>query len=220
MSEIKDALSFDAFSAAEEITGKSYKTDTDTETLGVALHMMHGQSKKELLRAAGDTYWAMPLPEWLAVVKDMGFKEIFSMPIPGTKDTFLMFWMPGILLKADTYLDGKSLNGATAYFNFKGPRRAMNGGSSGHAGMIDGQDVWDGSRDAREGFRFAITQMQEAGELLPVWVKPPFLWLLHYMDTKTEGYDYQAINAERIAMLPADVQAAIGGESWRPAPCA
>jgi hypothetical protein len=37
------------------------------------------------------------------------------------------------------------------------------------------------------------------------------MWLLHYMDTKVKGYDYKAITADRIAMLPEDVRTAISG---------
>ena len=54
-----------------------------------------------------------------------------------------------------------------------------------------------------------MERMEAAGEFLPTWIKPSFLWLLHYMDTKKEGYSYDAINAERIAMLPPHVQSAI-----------
>ena len=39
------------------------------------------------------------------------------------------------------------------------------------------------------------------------------MWLLTYMDTEVDGYDYAAINARRIADLPADVRAAIGAVS-------
>ena len=211
--KIEEALRFDALLHAEEITGKSYKTDGDTEMLGVALHMSHGQQKRTLLKNAGDAYWAMPMSEWVALVESMGFERIFSMAIPDTPDFFYMWWKPGILLKADTYNGPDGLNGAMAYFNYKGPRSAMFKCSSGHAGTVDGEEVWEGSVDAREGFRFAMDRMQAAGEFLPVWIGNPFLWLLHYMDTKKEGYSYEAINAERIALLPPHVQSAIKPES-------
>ena len=211
--KIEEALRFDALLHAEEITGKSYKTDGDTEMLGVALHMSHSQKKKELLKSAGDTYWAMPMSEWFAVVQSMGFERIFSMPIPETNDHFHILWKPGVLLTVDTYWGDKSVNSAKAHFNYKGPRSAMFKCSSGHAGTVDGEEVWEGSVDAREGFRFAMDRMQAAGEFLPVWIGNPFLWLLHYMDTKKGGYSYEAINAERIALLPPHVQSAIKPES-------
>jgi hypothetical protein len=47
------------------------------------------------------------------------------------------------------------------------------------------------------------------GEFLPQWVEQPLLWLLHYRDTDTPDYDYAAINAERIGLLPRWVQTMI-----------
>jgi hypothetical protein len=44
------------------------------------------------------------------------------------------------------------------------------------------------------------------------WIRQPFLWLLHYGDTKVAGYDFDEINQQRIAMFPTEVQEAICGE--------
>lgn len=69
--------------------------------------------------------------------------------------------------------------------------------------------VWVGDHDCREAVKTNILGLIDNGVFLPKWKKRPFLWLLHYMDTKTEGYDYEAITNERIAMLPEDVRKAI-----------
>jgi hypothetical protein len=65
------------------------------------------------------------------------------------------------------------------------------------------------SLDCREAIRYYLGKMRETGTFLPVWENRPFLWLLHYMDTKDEGYDYKAITASRIAQLPEHVRNAI-----------
>ena len=39
-----------------------------------------------------------------------------------------------------------------------------------------------------------------------MWKERPWLWLLNYMDSKEEGYDYNAINEQRIAALPTGVR--------------
>lgn len=70
--------------------------------------------------------------------------------------------------------------------------------------------VWCGDHDAREALVHKITKLEERGSFVPVWSKRPFLWLLHYMDTKEEGYDYNALNAARIAAMPEWVQEMIG----------
>lgn len=69
--------------------------------------------------------------------------------------------------------------------------------------------VWVGDHDCREALKMNVTNLIHNGVFLAKWKKSPFLWLLHYMDTKTEGYDYEKINAERIAMLPEYVRNAI-----------
>ena len=212
-SSLEQALSFDMLAEAEKITGRSYKDDDSTTWLGMALGMHNGVEKRALLEANNDTHSSQPLAEWIAVVKSMGFHLLHEQEVPGTADKFRMWWKPGLLLVSDSYRGDKVVNGAKVYFNYRGPRGSMYRCSSGWAGEQDGVDVWEGSYDAREGLRFALERMEAAGEFLPVWVKAPFLWLLHYADSKAEGYDYKAINAQRIALLPEEVRAAISPDS-------
>lgn len=210
--DIEQALNFDALSHAEELTGNSYKTDADTEWLGVALHLAHSQTKRDLLKGAGDTYWAQPMPEWMAVVEGLGFELVHVEPIPSTEDVYRIWWRDdGLLLKADSYWGDKSVNSASVVFNFDGPRNSMHQCSNGFAGERDGRQVWYGDRDAREGLRFALDRMERTGRFVRPWVKTPFLWLLHYQDAKAKGYDHQAITKARIAQLPAHIQECITG---------
>jgi hypothetical protein len=65
--------------------------------------------------------------------------------------------------------------------------------------------VWSGSHDGREAIKNNIKMLAENGEFLKNWLDVPFLWLLHHMDTKAEGYDYETINKERISKLPPHV---------------
>lgn len=78
--------------------------------------------------------------------------------------------------------------------------------------------IWSGDHDCRTALRHNIQKLEEFGEFVTPWVDTPHLWLLHWMDTKDnsgEPLDWRLIrnkeiNAERIAMLPADVRAAMG----------
>jgi len=65
--------------------------------------------------------------------------------------------------------------------------------------------IWSGDHDCREAIKFNISQLKENGTFVKNWIKPPFLWLLHYMDTKVEGYDHEAITMERLKKLPEHV---------------
>ncbi|MFA7287256.1 MAG: hypothetical protein WC055_00090 [Melioribacteraceae bacterium] len=209
MNDIKSLLSFDPLSEAEKITGKSYKKDSFTSDLGFILHLDHNQNKRKVLSENKDTYCGQSLMEFLGVIENMGFIMLSCVDIQGTEDKYRIFWRDGILIFCDSYHDDTSINGGTAYFNYKGPRSAMDRCSSGFAEEINGIEVYEGSRDIREGFRLCINEMEANGEFLSKWVKSPFLWLLNYMDSKVKGYDYKEINSERIKCLPEYVQEAI-----------
>jgi len=211
MKTTEEALRFDGLAEAERITGKSYKESAESESLGVLLHMLGSREKSRVLSENNDTHFSQTREEFESVLTSMGFELVLCEDIPGTEDKLRIYWRNGLLLRTDSYFGDKSVNGGNCYFNFKGPREGMFSCSNGHAGEIDGSPVWDGDFDVREGLRFRIERMEACGEILPKWHKRGFLWLLHYMDTKKPAYDYNAINAERIARLPIYVRAAIAG---------
>lgn len=208
-SPLEQALSYDPLDDAETITGKSYKADEVTSSLGLLLHLDHNAKKRELLVAAGDSHFTQTIGDFIAFLSSMGFEQVLCEDIPNTEDKYRIFWRAGVLVSFDSYWGDKSVNGGTAYFFFKGPREAIFGGSSGYACEIDGQPVWDGSFDVREGLRMRLDKLSAAGEILPMWPKDRWLWLLHYMDVKEEGYDHDAITASRVAKLPDHVRRAL-----------
>lgn len=73
--------------------------------------------------------------------------------------------------------------------------------------------IWSGEHDCREATKFKIDKLSQNGVFLKTWKSRPFLWLLHYMDTKTEGWDFSKISEERVKMLPLCVQERIRGEN-------
>jgi hypothetical protein len=212
--QLEEALAYDPIAEAEKITGLDARKHNAVAWLGMSLMHKQREEKNALLFLNRDTNsWAQSLEEWTAVIVEMGFEEILCDEIPDTQDKLRIYWRKadGVLLVTDSY-NGKSVNSATACFNYRGPRDAMHKTSNGFVKEVDGVEVWAGSRDAREGLRYALDAMTKAGQLLPVWVKRPWLWLLHYNYTKVEGYDYKAITEERISRLPEDVRKAITPE--------
>lgn len=207
--DLEEALAFDGIAEAERRLGKTYHGNDEVVWAGMALAMEQNKTKEALLFLNRDTCSSNTLAQNLAVMEDMGFRQLVCEDIPGTADKWRILWRPGVLVFFDSYWGDKSINGGMAYFNYQGPREALNGCSSGYAGESEGNNIWEGSVDIREGLRHRLDTMAESGALLPAWVKCPFIWLLHYMDTKEDGYDYKAINAQRFAMLPHEVQLAI-----------
>lgn len=72
--------------------------------------------------------------------------------------------------------------------------------------------LWAGHHDCREILKFNISRLAENGTFVKKWKNQSFIWLLHHMDTKQDGYSYEEINKQRIKMLPTDVQELIKGE--------
>ena len=65
--------------------------------------------------------------------------------------------------------------------------------------------VWSGDHSCGEAIKFKISELQKNGTFIKKWIKPPFLWLLHYMDSKNEGYDHEKITMDKINKLPKEV---------------
>lgn len=112
----------------------------------------------------------------------------------------------------DTFL-GDSINGGNVLFNLESPKYISYDVpySGGYMQRSDERKILAAGIDSREAIRTRLEGLREQGKFLPVWEEKPFMWLLHYGDTKKEGYDYKAINQERIALLPVKIQEAIKG---------
>lgn len=219
--DIASALSFDALHTAEQLTGRSYKDSKATEALGLALHIEHVQRKADLLRAAGDTVFSNTVADYLRIAAEEGFAVVLDLPFKGRvygeeeaadEHLYVLWHADGVLLKFDTH-GGDSVNGGQFYYNWRPRNNAPEEGndclSSGGWERMADDWIWSGNHDCREALRYHLRQLRERGGFVKPWVRRPFLWLLHYMDEKTEGFDYKAVNRERLLMLPAEVRAVI-----------
>jgi hypothetical protein len=216
--ELHDTLRTDPIAVAEQVTGVSYKEDEGTLGLGVLMHMSHGARKREMLEERDDTTFSNDLDRYLRIIGEEGFQKILELDFTKreTAEKFFVFYHfeDGILLSFDTY-GGDSVNGGKFRYNIKPNGTTKDFAesqctSSGGYTEHDGEMIWSGDHDCREALRHHIAMLRENGTFVKDWVKPPFLWLLHHGDIEGE-YDYDAINAERIAMFPEEVQKAISG---------
>lgn len=121
--ETDKVLKFDALQAANDLTGGDYKEDAVTQSLGFLLHLSSGKNQDDLMKGNKDSYRGMSFIDYLALVKSLGFMEIYSKPFQyefGTTkitEQFKVFWRNGILLVVDSW-NGK-LNSAKIYFQYK-----------------------------------------------------------------------------------------------------
>lgn len=160
--------------------------------------------------------------DYLRIVESIGFKSILIEPFineDGIEERLHIMWNENhsILLVFDTYTwgdDGSwakagesvpppSINGGHFYYNWI-PNADCKTHCTSSGGYVD-DHVWSGDHDCREAIKFNIGRLLENGRFVKEWKEAPFLWLLHYMDTKKEGYDYKKINKERLSKLPEQV---------------
>lgn len=220
----QELLNFDGIAFAEEITGKSYKNDKGTDLLGIAMLMANNKAKLKHLQDMKDTTMSCSLEEYLAVVDALGFELVLDLPFtapgwnkedsPVNEHFFVFAHRDGILLNFDTY-QGNRVNGGHFCYCWKPTvekidYRIISCGMF-YENESDGM-YWGGDHDCREALKHKIETLRSHGEFMKKWPADSniFLWLLHYRDTKVEGYDYRAITKERITMLPVWVQDMIG----------
>lgn len=215
--ELEALLNFDPIAVAEDLTGER-RTDA-SNMLGLALAMKHGEAKRAALEAMDDTKFSNTMADAIRIVEREGFQLLLTVPFTGkaygneepTAEEFRIYWHPELcaLLNLESYRTN-SLNTGKVHFAWK-----ANDGESiwppQCSGGCRGDDkVFVGDYDIREAFVYRLNRMKETGQFVKQWPETGFLWLLHWMDTKDEGYDHEAITRERMMQLPQYVRDAMG----------
>lgn len=221
MTDFDDILNFDPLLEAEKLTGKSYKDDRETMLMGAGLAILQNEQKEMELGLRGDSYYNISYSEYLEILADLGFQEVYSEEFVSrweqAREQFRVFWRDGILLTTESYM-GKSLNSATAYFNAEfedgnAPwRMSLSGCLDGEA--YDGDPrryIWCGYFDAREGIRHRLAQMEGQAKFLPKWTNERiYVSLLNYMESKVDFDEYDRIREMKLTLLPEHVRQAMG----------
>ena len=209
-------LEFDAIDAAEKLTSTSYKDSSATLAIGIGLFIDANNLKRRVLSSLDDTYSRTTLAEYLRIAKEEGFEIVLEVPFTGHDNKqvklFVLFnKADGILLCFDTY-GGDKVNGGKFYYNWTPNgswHEAYQFTSSGGFREINGHLIWSGDHDCKEALRAHLAGLRDHGKFVTPWKVQPFLWLLHYMDTKVDGYDYKAITKSRIDQFADKVKQAI-----------
>lgn len=221
MSEIDRLLAVDPLAEAERITGVSYKDkehgegfDNPATALGLILMQTNAVAKDKVLRETGDTVFSNELPRYQTIIEKYGFEKVLEdhwQSTWGPEEIYFIYaHRKGLLLAFDTF-DGKRVNGGKVYYNWRPASLDVMCGATSSGGMTkDG--VWVGDHDCREALIHNLTKLDNRGEFVCPWAKRGFLWLLHFDDPKTPGYNYQAITSERVSRLPQWVRDFIGPE--------
>lgn len=211
--KIGEALRFDAFGVAEDLTGESYKTDKGTSAIGMGLFFENNRQKEDLLRGSDDSFFNMDFVGQMAVFGKLGFEPVWHEEFDGSHtypDFYSILWHPdGLLATCESYGIG-SRNSAKVYYNYKHPDVYFDWKLKSSGRYVG--DVWVGDHDAREGVRYNLDAMRAEGEFLSVWVERPWLSLVNYAEGRAEGQtmeERKAITERKISELPEHVRRAI-----------
>lgn len=210
----KGLLDSDPLSEAESITGKSYKDSKATAALGFLILQKLSSDKEKLLGSNSDTTLSMKTKEWEEAISRIGFKEILCIPFvsDGINEKLVLAWLePGILLRYDTFNGYR--NSSEFYYCWKPDQDVVEINAYCqfiHSGHWTEDRILVGHTDAREALRYELWRLFTYGTVISPWPEAPFLWLLNYVDTKVEGYDYKSVNRKRLSMLPKEVLKAMG----------
>lgn len=217
---IDQLLSIDPIHQAEVLLNTKLHNNNNDVFAFAALNFAatkHEAVSKALEEIGDVNSWDQSLDVYMSILEAAGFKQVLVEDIPGTKDKFYVYWDDGVMISFDTYYNHTTINGGHVYLNFEADSednymKAFSSSQCSHGPLkvIDGKYFTTVGKDCRQAVLHTLNKLKQHGTILPKWKKQPFLWLLHYMDTKVEGYDYKALNQERISQLPIEVQQAIG----------
>lgn len=211
MESLKSLLTYDPLQEAENITGLDSAASKGTAFLGMVLMMEKGSKLKLLQESVSDTTFSMPMQGYIDNVVEFGFEIVYQSNFAGKygeESHFILFHPKySILMNVDSFMGDR--NECKCFFNFVPNEQDYFDGNLSHVGLNGILSCYD-SFDGRESLRYKIQSCAKFGEFKLKWDRMPFLWLLNHVDTKGEGYDYRAINKERLALLPSYVREIIG----------
>lgn len=161
-----------------------------------------------------DTGFSNHVGDYKQIITEIGFQQVlyetFRSSTNHSNESFEIWFncKDGTLLRFDTYF-AEDINSAHLYLNWK-PKDRLRIPTilSGHST----NGIWSGDFDAREKLVSKIQSLKEYGKFVTPWVELPYLWLLHYEDTRNGfgSYDPDAITNKRLDLLPLNVKVAIG----------
>lgn len=228
---LEKAMSTDPILEFEQISGKSYKDNTEEDNVAMMGYALARTSEKhELLKQANDTFHGMRVDDYVKNITEFGFVEVYSESFTehhfgrDVTEWLRVFWNEkhGLLLYFDTY--NGVINGGKCWYNWKpmteGAYRSTSSGSYYQSGE---EWIWVGDHDCREALRFNIRNLLIGGPFIAQWrFQPRCMWITHWGETDSlfGSYDHWHTETkhpatirteERISKFPEAVRAAIKG---------
>ncbi len=216
--ELNEVLNFDGLAEAEKLTNKSYKEDKETEGLGFLATMLNQERKSDILKETQDSHNSISPKEMIELMKLEGFTKLHQKTTSRVDEwikdstekeytTQYYYWnyIDKVLAVFETWNKNTKINSAKMYYSVKVNEWSDLRGCTSSGCFDSDLKTWNGDHDIREGFRHNLNKLREISTLVNWADEDRFLWLLTYMETDIENYDYEAINKEVLSHFPEDV---------------
>lgn len=222
----------DALLAAEIIFGKDYNTfDRKEQLASLQIHLMLSKAKEMKLKQAGDTYYNMPWQYYEEVLKDKGFRKVYSYNFKDTHDTDrteqYAIWLEdkkALLLTAESYYGMSRVGSTKLYYELMLPKPFEDLGEFEYLLLRQllekcsykasaGRGPVFVAKDAKEWLAGHLDKLESYGfETNNPWREfdKHFLFLCDYSETTVDGYNYKEINRKKINALPEEVRTILG----------
>ncbi len=213
-------LNRDSIAETEKIIGKDYREFSDDENMLMLAKAFHDNSQKdEYLKSLGDTHFRIKWNEFKDLIKSKGFipalEYDFHYENRTTEEFIIYYHSDGLIITATSYWNKKDLNGGIIY----GEIEANNKESCseifrwmGSGGIIkDSELTFEFSFDVREGLFSKLEELSKNGTFHNPWIeKKRFFWFVDYVEDDVKGYDYKAINEQKLSRCPAEMLKILG----------
>jgi hypothetical protein len=223
----QEMLNLDPLLLAEKITGKSYKDDKETSSLGLLLHIAKGEQVRDEMTLRDDTFYSSPFDDAYRIYGELGFEPVLAETFEesdGRIEKFVIFWRDGALATLESYTDYQGavkVNSSDLYANWLPANKEAwkYTHSGGYSRKTPGYDddlpedpwVWAGHWDLRIGMRNTMDQLDNSGTFVAPWVGDPLMHLENRVATKqTEFEDWHDATLRRLGLLPSYVTQALG----------
>lgn len=210
------ALDYDPIYEAEKISGKSHHSEfnNDDMMLAMGISMLSGETKKSILKEAGDTYFGIEWNVFIALIKSYGFKEALTYDFidnqrgeTKTEEAIIYYDDNGFVIWAESYGGKDCINSGKIYGQIEVNKDfdrcdVLSHCSNGY--FSDNKVYFD--KDIREGLINTINKVKKHSLPIKTWEHPSFLWFVDYMELKEDGYDYEQITKSKISKCPQEFQ--------------
>lgn len=235
---IDDLLKEDPIAITEKATGKGHWSNFDESDMAAALFvgMLSAERKQNALKSTKDTYCGMSWNYLMELLKENGFKvgtewifidDQYEREEPKHEKAGIYYRTDGVVLFAESWGNGKSVNGGNCFYELKRKpsadkkdfRMLVRTGSS-----YDDGNKLENQIDIREGLIHNLNKAMQYGNFLSKWESRNSIWILDYMESERKidhdsiyevwNKQYREVTESHLSQCPKEMLNIMASIEW------